>query len=230
MSLLTCPPCEALGCIDYRDGLALMQAHVQQPRDRRPERLWALTHPAVFTQGLGGKPEHVLAPDEIPVVASDRGGQVTYHGPGQAVLYTLIDIGARRLGVRRFVRVLESSVIALLAEVGVDGARIEGAPGVYVDGAKVAALGLRLKNGMTYHGLSLNVDMDLEPFSRINPCGMAGLAVTQLRDLGVRMSVERATERLAQAFAAELEAATRAVADGTHAEPSMPQQTAVTGG
>lgn len=206
---IACPPCEALGCIEYLDALTRMQAYVRQPRDARPERLFACTHPAVFTQGLGGKPEHVLAPGEIPVVASDRGGQVTYHGPGQAVLYTLIDVGARRLGVRRFVRVLESSVIALLAEHGVRGARIEGAPGVYVDGAKVAALGLRLKNGMTYHGLSLNVDMDLEPFARINPCGMAGLAVTQLRDLGIRMSVEAASEQLARAFAAELEESAR---------------------
>lgn len=147
------------------------------------DELWLVEHPAVFTQGLAGKTEHVLQPKDIPVVQTDRGGQVTYHGPGQLVAYTLIDLTRQRMGVRELVQSLESVVIGVLEDYGIQGNRRSGAPGVYVGEAKIAALGLRVKNGRSYHGLSLNVRMDLEPFQRINPCGYPGLAITQLSEL-----------------------------------------------
>lgn len=147
------------------------------------DELWLVEHPAVFTQGLAGKIEHILMAGDIPVVQTDRGGQVTYHGPGQLVAYTLIDLTRRRMGVRELVQSLESVVIHVLRDYGIQGSRRSGAPGVYVDEAKIAALGLRVKNGRSYHGLSLNVRMDLEPFQRINPCGYPGLAITQLSAL-----------------------------------------------
>ena len=145
-----------------------------------PDELWLVEHPAVFTQGLAGKAEHVLSAGNIPVVQTDRGGQVTYHGPGQLVAYTLIDLGRRRLGIRDFVYALEDVILAVLARFEITGERRPGAPGVYVKGKKIAALGLRVKNGRSYHGLSLNVNMDLEPFNRINPCGFSGLETTQM--------------------------------------------------
>lgn len=190
--------------VPYEITLAQMQSHVLAPRSARPERLWSLEHPPVFTQGLGGRPEHVLDLGAIPLVQSDRGGQVTYHGPGQLVLYTLIDVSARGIGIRPFVRMLEGAVIALLAEGGVRGERLEGAPGVYVGCAKIASLGLRLKHGMVYHGLSLNVDMDLSPFSRINPCGMAGQPVTQLVSLGFEPNLDRVAGALVAQLAAQM--------------------------
>lgn len=147
------------------------------------DELWLVEHPAVFTQGLAGKAEHVLMAKDIPVVQTDRGGQVTYHGPGQLVAYTLIDLTRRRMGVRELVKSLESVVIHVIEDYGIKGNRRSGAPGVYVGEAKIAALGLRVKNGRSYHGLSLNVCMDLEPFQRINPCGYPGLAITQLSAL-----------------------------------------------
>jgi len=150
---------------------------------RTPEsadELWLLQHPRVFTQGQAGKAEHVLAPGDIPVIQVDRGGQVTYHGPGQWVLYTLIDLRRRKLGVRVLVDLIENSLIQLLAEYGIPAAARPDAPGVYVAGDKIAALGLRVRKGCSYHGLALNVDMDLEPFGRINPCGHAGLRVTSM--------------------------------------------------
>jgi lipoyl(octanoyl) transferase len=149
------------------------------------DEVWLVEHSPVFTLGLAGKPEHVLDARNIPVVRSDRGGQVTYHGPGQVVAYVMIDLKRRGLTVRALVTQLEQSVIDLLAEQGVGAARWVGAPGVYVGGAKVAALGVRIVRGCSYHGLALNVDMDLAPFARINPCGHIGLRVTQTRDLGV---------------------------------------------
>jgi lipoyl(octanoyl) transferase len=155
-----------------------------------------LQHPPVFTQGQAGKAEHLLAPGNIPVVQVDRGGQVTYHGPGQLVVYLLLDLRRRKMGVRQLVSVMEQAVIGLLADHGVDaGARPE-APGVYVAGAKVAALGLRVKHGCCYHGLSLNVEMELAPFSRINPCGYPGMAVTDLRHLGIHHSMAQLSAQL----------------------------------
>jgi lipoyl(octanoyl) transferase len=153
-------------------------------------------HPPVFTLGRGGKPEHILAAGTIPVVHSDRGGQVTYHGPGQLVVYVLLDTHRLGIGPRELVRRLEQGVLQLLAEFGIEAERRAGAPGVYVGDAKVAALGLRLRNGMSYHGLALNVDLDLEPFLRINPCGYAGLRVTRLRDLGVALDCAAVRARL----------------------------------
>ncbi len=159
------------------------------------DELWTVQHPAVFTLGRAGKPEHILAAGDIPVVHSDRGGQVTYHGPGQLVVYTLLDTHRLHLGPRELVRRLEQGVIDALAEFDISAQRRAGAPGVYVEDAKVAALGLRLRNGMSYHGLALNVDLDLEPFLRINPCGYAGLRVTRLADLGVALDCAAVTPR-----------------------------------
>ena len=148
-----------------------------------PDELWLLQHPPVFTQGQAGKAEHVLAPGDIPVIQVDRGGQVTYHGPGQWVLYLLIDLRRRHLGVRDLVTLIEQSLVQLLGEYDISAAATPGAPGVYVDGDKIASLGLRVRRGCSYHGLALNVNMDLEPFGRINPCGYEGLQVTSMREL-----------------------------------------------
>ncbi len=148
------------------------------------DEIWFVEHPPVYTQGLNGKAEHLLTPGAIPVVQADRGGQVTYHGPGQLLAYVLVDLQRKGWGVRDLVGRLELAVIDLLRDYGITAVARRDAPGVYVGGAKIAALGLRVKRGCSYHGLSLNVDMDLEPFSRINPCGYAGLPVTQLSALG----------------------------------------------
>jgi len=160
-----------------------MQAFTDARDEHTIDELWLVQHPPVFTQGQAGKAEHVLAPGEIPVVQVDRGGQVTYHGPGQIVAYPLVDIRRRGIGVKDFVHRIEESIISVLAAYGVRGARIAGAPGIYVAGEKIASLGLRVRRGRTFHGLAFNVDMDLEPFQRINPCGFAGLKVTQLSAL-----------------------------------------------
>ncbi len=179
-----------LGVRDYAPVWRDMQAYTAG-RDRDSEdQLWLLQHWPVFTLGMNGKAEHVLAPGDIPVIAIDRGGQVTYHGPGQLVAYVQFDLRRLNIGVRQLVEILEQSVIDWLAECGVSAHARRDAPGVYVDGAKIAALGLRVRRGCSYHGLSFNVDMDLEPFSRINPCGYEGLRVTQLRDLGISRSVD----------------------------------------
>ncbi|MEW6679248.1 MAG: lipoyl(octanoyl) transferase LipB [Pseudomonadota bacterium] len=173
-----------LGRVDYAPTLAAMQAFTAARTPETTDELWLLEHPPVFTLGQAGRREHVLADIGIPVVPIDRGGQVTYHGPGQVVVYLLLDLKRRGYGVRELVRRMEQAVIDLLAEAGIRGERLEGAPGIYVDGAKIAALGLRVKGGCTYHGLALNVAMDLAPYRAINPCGYAGMAVTQLQDLG----------------------------------------------
>lgn len=172
-----------LGLIDYQTAWQAMQRFTNQRGPQTGDELWLLQHPPVFTQGQAGKAEHVLFPGDIPVVQVDRGGQVTYHGPGQLVCYLLIDVRRRGIGVRALVSYIEQSLIDLLASYGVAALAKPDAPGVYVDGAKIASLGLRIRNGRSFHGLALNVDMDLEPFRRINPCGYAGLAMTQLRDL-----------------------------------------------
>ena len=189
-----------MGCIAYAEAYDAMRAFTAQRAADTPDELWLLEHPPVYTLGQAGKPEHLLRANGIPVVRVDRGGQVTYHGPGQVIAYALLDIRRRGLAVKRLVWLLEQAVIDLLARHGVAGARRVGAPGVYVDGAKVAALGLRVRGGCTYHGLALNVDMDLAPFRDINPCGYAGLAVTQLADLGVELSREDAQGALAHAI------------------------------
>jgi lipoyl(octanoyl) transferase len=145
-----------------------------------PDELWLLQHPRVFTQGQAGRAEHVLAPGDIPVVQVDRGGQVTYHGPGQWVVYLLVDLKRRGLGVRELVSLIERAIVTVLAGHGIEAAADPARPGVYVDGAKIASLGLRVRRGCSYHGLALNVNIDLEPFGRINPCGYEGLAVTSM--------------------------------------------------
>ncbi len=185
-----------LGLADYEPTWRAMQAHNRARTAESGDELWIVQHPPIFTLGLAGKPEHVLNPGDIPVIKIDRGGQVTYHGPGQLVVYLLLGMKQRSFGVKELVRRIEQSLIDLLAQYGIDGARKPGMPGVYVNDAKIAAIGLRVSNHATFHGLSLNVEMDLQPFSRINPCGYEGLAVTQLRDLGVGDNMEVVAEKL----------------------------------
>ncbi|MCH4884021.1 lipoyl(octanoyl) transferase LipB [Pseudomonas sp. TMW22080] len=173
-----------LGQLDYERTWLAMQRFTDERKlvpDTQDE-VWLVQHPPVFTQGQAGKAEHLLLPGDIPVVKSDRGGQVTYHGPGQLVAYLMLDVRRLGYGVRELVTRMEQCLIDLLTSYGVSAAAKADAPGVYVDGAKIASLGLRIRNGCSFHGLALNVDMDLEPFRRINPCGYAGLAMTQLRD------------------------------------------------
>lgn len=172
-----------LGSVAYEPTWHAMQRFTDTRDATTPDEIWLLEHPPVFTQGQAGKAEHVLFPGDIPVVQVDRGGQVTYHGPGQLVGYLMLDVRRAGMGVRDLVSRIEQSLVALLADYGVSAAPRADAPGVYVDGAKIASLGLRIRRGCSFHGLSLNVDMDLEPFRRINPCGHAGLPMTQLRDL-----------------------------------------------
>lgn len=170
------------GLADYVPVFEAMQAFTERRRADTEDELWLVEHPPVFTQGMAGKAEHLLDAGTIPVVQIDRGGQITYHGPGQLVVYTLIDFKRRRISVRELVTRLENSIIATLAEYGVTATADPKRPGVYVDGQKIASLGLRIKNGAVYHGLALNVDMDLSPFLQINPCGYAGMSMTQLAD------------------------------------------------
>lgn len=172
-----------LGLQDYLPVWQAMQRFTNERGPDTDDEIWLLQHNPVFTQGQAGKAEHLLLPGDIPVVQSDRGGQVTYHGPGQLIGYLLLDVRRLHIGVRELVSLIERSLIELLAGYGVTAAAKPDAPGVYVDGAKIASLGLRIRNGRSFHGLALNVDMDLEPFRRINPCGYAGLAMTQLSDL-----------------------------------------------
>ena len=160
------------------------------------DEIWLLEHPPVYTLGQAGKPEHLLQITDIPLVNIDRGGQITYHGPGQIVAYLLIDLKRRGYGVRELVTRIEQTIINLLAEHHIQAQRLTNAPGVYVDNAKIAALGLRIKHGCSYHGLALNVDMDLSPFSYINPCGYQGMAVTQMRDFGVTTPMAQLAESL----------------------------------
>jgi lipoyl(octanoyl) transferase len=175
-----------LGRVAYEPTWLAMQAFTDRRDASTPDELWFLEHEPVFTQGLNGRAEHVLAPGDIPVVGIDRGGQVTYHGPGQLVMYALVDIRRRGIGVRELVVALENAVAALAAQHGIAAIGRREAPGVYVGGRKLASIGLRVRRGCSYHGLALNVDMDLEPFARINPCGIAGLEMTQLVAEGAR--------------------------------------------
>jgi len=193
-----------LGLCDYTPVWRDMQAYSAERGADAEDQLWWLQHAPVFTLGMNSKPEHLLNPGDIPVIPIDRGGQVTYHGPGQLVVYVQLDLRRLGIGVRQLVQLLEQSVIDWLAERGIVAEARRDAPGVYVQGAKIAALGLRVKRGCSYHGLSFNVDMDLEPFSRINPCGYPGLAVTQLKDLGVGLSVEEVAHDWLPRLAAQL--------------------------
>lgn len=194
-----------LGRAGYREVFDAMKAYnARAAAEHLPDQFWQVEHPPVFTLGLAGKREHLLHDIGVPVVESDRGGQITYHGPGQVVIYTLLDLKRAGLGVRELVNRIEQAVINLLAGHGIEARRRAGAPGVYVgpagDDAKIAALGLRVKHGHTYHGVSLNVDMDLSPFAAINPCGYSGLRVTQTRDLGIDLPPEAICRQLTDAL------------------------------
>lgn len=184
--------------VDYRHAWQAMKEFTAARRDDTPDEIWLLQHPPVYTQGLAGKPEHLIHENGIPVVRTDRGGQITYHGPGQVIGYLMLDMRRLGFGVRELVSRMEGAVIDLLGEYRIASESRREAPGVYVDGAKIASLGLKIKKGCCYHGLALNVDMDLRPFSAINPCGYAGLRVTQLRDLGVTDGLEVLSTKLAR--------------------------------
>jgi lipoyl(octanoyl) transferase len=192
MSVVADVTVRRLGRVDYLPTLEAMRRFTRERDEDTADELWLLEHPPVYTLGQGAAPVQVA--NGIPVIAADRGGEVTYHGPGQVVLYTLVDLTRRGIKVREFVRLLEQTVIDLI---GTRGVRRPGAPGVYVDGAKLAALGIRVMRGRAYHGLALNVDMDLTPFSAIDPCGYPGLAITQTRDLGLPGTPAEIGERLA---------------------------------
>jgi lipoyl(octanoyl) transferase len=196
---------KCLGRVDYAPTVQAMRAFTAQRGADTPDEFWVLEHPPVYTLGVGADPSYgPHFPSAIPVVQCERGGEITYHGPGQAVVYTLVDLARRQVKVRAFVSMLEQSVIELLAENGLEGERRRGAPGVYVGEAKIAALGLRVSRGRAYHGLALNVDMDLAPFAAIDPCGFPGLRVTQVRDLGIAGSTLEVGARVAAILAREL--------------------------
>jgi len=192
-----------LGLADYEPVWRAMQTYTDERDESSGDELWLVQHPPVFTQGQAGKAEHLLAPGNIPVIQVDRGGQVTYHGPGQIVAYPLIDIRRKNIGVRDLVHRIEESLIRVLAHYEVTGERIPGAPGIYVDGEKIASLGLRVRRGCTLHGLAFNIDMDLEPFRRINPCGFAGLRVTQLSHFA-EVTLEEVENRLVKSLQEQL--------------------------
>lgn len=195
-----------LGLVDYQETWSAMQAFTSSRDAATADELWLLQHRPVFTQGQAGKAEHLLMPGDIPVLQSDRGGQVTYHGPGQWVVYLLIDLRRHALGVRDLIDLIEHSVVAVLAQLGIDAAPRRDAPGVYVNGAKIASLGLRVRRGCSYHGLALNVDMDLEPFARINPCGYEGMAVTSIGDcLGYAPDIDAVGEALLEQLCLRLQ-------------------------
>ena len=187
-----------LGLTDYATTWDAMRIFTQERTPDTPDEIWITEHPPVFTLGQAGKHEHILFAGNIPVVQTDRGGQVTYHGPGQIVLYTLWDLARLKLGVRHMVRILENAVITLLAEHHVPSEGRVDAPGVYVAGSKIASVGLRIRKSRSYHGIAFNVAMDLEPFSRINPCGYAGLTVTDCRSQGIDASIEDLKEGVAR--------------------------------
>ena len=187
-----------LGLQDYIQTWDAMKAFTQARDIETKDELWVVEHPSVFTQGISGKDEHVLINSEIPIVRTDRGGQITYHGPGQLIVYCLIDLKRLGIGVKKMVSLIELSIMDLLAKHQIESHIKTGAPGVYVDGAKIAALGLKVKNGRTYHGLSLNVAMELSAFAQINPCGYQGLKVTQMCDLTDNINLESIANELTQ--------------------------------
>lgn len=198
------PVIRRLGRVDYERAWADMRAFTDGRDSSTADELWLVEHAPVFTLGRAARWEHLAEPRDIPVVHVDRGGQVTYHGPGQVVLYTLVDLPRRGIGVRQLVTALEEAIVALLAAHGVRAQTREGAPGVYVDGHKIAALGLRVRRGCSYHGLALNVDCDLDAFERIDPCGYPGLTVTRTRDEGITATPAELGDELAERVAAAL--------------------------
>ena len=189
-----------LGREEYVPCWEAMQRFTNERTETTPDEIWFCEHPPVFTLGLNAAREHLLAPGNIPVVQIDRGGQVTYHGPGILMVYPLIDIRRANIGVRKLVTALEQSVVELVGEYGIDATAKPEAPGVYVDGAKLASVGLRIRRGASFHGMALNVDADLEPFSRINPCGFQGLEMTDLNRVGIELSLEETADRLLPYF------------------------------
>ena len=190
-----------LGLADYLPTLEAMRRFTAERDESTPDEIWLLQHPRVFTQGQAGKAEHLLAPGDIPVIQVERGGQVTYHGPGQLVAYLMLDLRRKKLGVRELVTAMEQALVDVLAGYGIEAAPKADAPGVYVAGDKIASLGLRVRNGCSFHGLALNVDMDMAPFQRINPCGYAGLKMVQLRDLlATAPSLDEVAQRLEPAL------------------------------
>lgn len=185
---------------DYVPLWREMQQFTDTRDNDTPDEIWFVEHPPVFTMGLNASEEHLLAPGDIPVVQIDRGGQVTFHGPGQLMIYPLIDLRRSNIGVRTLVTALEQSVVDLVADYGVEAAADPKAPGVYVDGDKLASVGLRIRRGSSFHGMALNVDIDLEPFSRINPCGYAELQMTDLQRLKIALDLEQAAEEILPHF------------------------------
>lgn len=188
-----------LGLQPYLETWQAMQDFTNQRQTDSPDELWLVEHPPVFTQGLNGKAEHILQNSDIPIVQTDRGGQITYHAPGQAIIYVLVDLKRAKLGVRALVSELENSIIEYLAELGIEAVARKEAPGVYVNGQKIASLGLKIRKQRSYHGLALNVDMDLNPFKMVNPCGLQGMQMTQLADLtNTTIKTSEVAEQLAQ--------------------------------
>ena len=199
------PVVKRLGRVDYQPTFQAMLDFTASRMAETPDEIWIVEHPPVYTLGQAGKPEHILKDVGIPVVKIDRGGQVTYHGPGQVVIYLLLDLARLKTKVRELVTAIEQAVIDLLAGHGLTAERRDGAPGVYVGDAKIAALGLRIRNGCSYHGVSLNVDMDLSPFAAINPCGYAGLKVVQTKDFNIPLTAHEAGEQLSQHLLQQLD-------------------------
>lgn len=199
------PVIRFLDLVEYEPTWQAMKQFTAARNTDTPDEIWLLQHSPIYTQGLAGKPEHLLRANNIPVVKIDRGGQITYHGPGQIVAYLLLDLRRWKLNVRELVRLMEQAVIDLLAQHGVEAQGREDAPGVYVGDAKIASLGLKIKHGCCYHGIALNVDMDLSPFASINPCGYAGLRVTQTRDVGINASQDELEQQLARNLLALLQ-------------------------
>jgi lipoyl(octanoyl) transferase len=202
--LAVTPRIRWLGRAEYEPTWRAMQRFTDERNEETPDEVWFLEHPPVFTQGMNGRAEHLLATGDIPVVAIDRGGQVTYHGPGQLVVYPMLDLRRLKLGVGDLVVALERAITRLAANHGILAAGRRDAPGVYVGQRKLASLGLRVRRGASFHGLALNVDMDLSPFGRINPCGYQGLEMTQLTDLGAELGVRQAATELAPLLCEEL--------------------------
>tara|TARA_R110001606_G_scaffold361754_7_gene515158 strand:+ start:52718 stop:53329 length:612 start_codon:yes stop_codon:yes gene_type:complete len=193
-----------LGLVDYQATCDAMRSFTAQRDEHTQDELWLVEHTPVFTQGLNGKDEHVLDSGDIPVIRTDRGGQVTYHGPGQLIAYTLFDLKRLNIGVREMVSRMENSVINMLDDIGIKANARADAPGVYVDERKIAALGLRVKQGACYHGLSINIAMDLLPFTFINPCGYQGMEVIDLKSLGYDMTMAQAQQQFISAFKAQM--------------------------
>lgn len=211
-----------LGRVEYEPTWRAMQALTDTRGAETRDEIWFLEHPPVFTLGMNASREHVLAPGDIPLVQIDRGGQVTYHGPGQLVVYPLLDVRRLGMGVRQLVVALETAIIDLVAEWNIRAVGRRDAPGIYVDGRKLASIGLRIRRGCSYHGLAFNVAMDLEPFRRINPCGYSGLEVTDLRSLGVAQDLRTVAQSLAPHLlrALNLPARETDVTDWTSSSPA----------